>query len=113
VEYRHETNGLLTLLEHWGLTIIPVSAILVSQVVIFFVNLSGARFIWCYALGLLFAGVGVALIFYAKLPFYRQRRFFTFGSGVLPENKRAFYRWGYRCIGFAVVLLLCLLLSTP
>ena len=63
------------------------------------------------AAALVVAGVGVTLIFYSKLPLYRQRRFFTFGSGALPESRRAFYRWGYRCVGFAVVLLLCLLLS--
>jgi len=44
---------------------------------------------------------------------YRQRRFFTFGNRALPESRGAFYRWGYRCVTFAVALLLCLLLSRP
>jgi hypothetical protein len=55
------------------------------------------------------AVVGWSLLFYAKLPLLIQRQLFTFGSRVIPENRRSFYRWGYRCVACAVMLLLCLL----
>lgn len=55
---------------------------------------------------------GVALIFRGKLPLFRERRFFTFGSAVLPEERRASYRRGYGCVAFAVLLMLGLLLTT-
>jgi len=111
--YRRQTNGLLTFLEHWWFLSIAVVGLLTSQILMFFTRLSGTPWIWCYGIGLVIAAVGVALVFYAKLPLYQQRRFFTFGSRALPEGRRPFYRWGYRCVFLAVALLLCLLLSRP
>ena len=111
MDYQHQSNGLVTFLEHWWFLLVAIIALLTSQLLTFFMGLSGARWIWCYAIGLAAAAVGVSLILYAKIPLYRQRRFFTFGSAVLPESRRSFYRWGYRCVIFAVALLLCLLLS--
>jgi hypothetical protein len=43
------------------------------------------------------AVVGSGLLFLAKLPLYRQGRFFTFGIGAPPESSRGLYRWGCRC----------------
>lgn len=113
MEYSRQGNGFQTFLEHWGLLLPAVVALLASQVLAFFARLTGTPWIWCYGIGLAVSAVGVALIFYAKLPLYRQRRFFTFGSRALPERRRPYYRWGYRCAAFAVALLLCLLLSRP
>ena len=113
MEHSRQSNGLRTFLEHWGILTTAVVVLIASQVLMFFTRLTGAPWIWCYGIGLAAATVGVALVFYAKLPLYRQRRFFTFGSRALPESRRPFYRWGYRCIAFAVALLLCLLLSRP
>ena len=113
MDYQHQNNGLVTFLEHWWFLLVAVIALLTSQLLTFFTKLTGTRWIWCYAIGLVIAAIGVFLIFYAKIPLYRQRRFFTFGSGALPERRRGFYRWGYRCVIFAVALLLCLLLSRP
>lgn len=96
----------------WGMLVIAVVGILGSPLLLFFSGLTGTQWIWCYGIGLAVAPLGVSLIFYAKLPLYRQRRFFTFGSGTLPERRRSFYRWGYRCVAFAAALLLCLLLSS-
>jgi hypothetical protein len=90
-----------------------VVAILTTQVLEFFTRLSGVPWIWCYDIGLAVSAVGASLIFYAKLPLYRQRRFLTFGSRALPKSRRSFYRWGYRCVLFAAALLLCLFLSRP
>ncbi len=99
----------------WGWWVVAIIAILMSQLFSFFSRLTGARWIWCYvvALAMAMAMAGVSLIFFAKLPLYGQRRFFTFGSGPLPEQRRPFYRWGYRCVALAVALLICLLLSRP
>ena len=113
MDTHRQSNGLQTFLEHYWFLGIGISAILASLVLNFLSRLTGTPWIWCYAVALFVAGVGVSLIVYSKLPLYRQRRFFTFGSGALPADRRAFYRWGYRCAIFAVALLLCLLLSRP
>ena len=113
MDYQRQNNGLVTFLEHWWFLLVAVIALLTSQLLTFFTKLTGTRWIWCYAIGLVIAAIGVFLIFYAKIPLYRQRRFFAFGSGALPERRRRFYRWGYRCVTFAVALLLCLLFSRP
>jgi hypothetical protein len=113
MEHRSQSNGLRTFFEHWWFLLIAVIGILASQVLEFFTKLSGTPWIWCYGIGLAVAAVGVSLIFYAKFPLYRQRRFLTFGSRALPEGRRPFYRLGYRCVLFAVALLLCLFLSRP
>jgi hypothetical protein len=113
MEYRSNTNGLKTFLEHWPLLPVAVIAIVTSQALGFFSRLNGAPWIWCCGFGLAAAAVGVALIFYAKLPLYQQRRFLTFGSRALPESRRPFYCWGYRWVLFAIALLSCLLLSSP
>ena len=110
MDYQRRSNGLVTFLEHWWFLPASVVALLATQLLTFFTRLTGTRWIWCYGIGLAVAAVGVGLLFYAKIPLYRQRRFFTFGSGALSEGRRPFYRWGYRCVFFAVALLLCLLL---
>jgi hypothetical protein len=113
MDYQRQSNGLGTFFEHYWFLVIAVSALVVSLLLSFFTRLTGTPWIWCYGVGLFVAAVGVVLIFYSKLPLYRQRRFFTFGSAALPEGRRSFYRRGYRCVLFAIALLLCLFLSKP
>lgn len=113
MDTHRQSNGLQTFLEHYWFLTIGVSALIATVVLSFFSRLTGMPWIWCYAVALVVAALGVSLIFYSKLPLYRERRFFTFGSRALPESRRVFYRWGYRCAIFAVALLLCLLLSRP
>jgi uncharacterized protein (DUF58 family) len=113
MDFRSNSNGLRTFLEHWWFLIIVAIAVLASQIATFFMQLTGTPFIWCYGLGLAVALAGVLVIFYAKFPLYRQRRSLTFGSRALPESRRSFYRWGCRCVLFAAALLLCLFLSRP
>jgi hypothetical protein len=113
MDTHRKSHGLQTFLEHWGILVIVVFGFIAGQALTFFMGLTGAAWIWCYGVGLAVAAVGVSLIFYAKLPLYRQRRFLTFGSRALPKSSRSFYRWGYRCVLFAVALLLCLFLSRP
>jgi hypothetical protein len=97
----------------WGGFVVLIAMVLTSQLFSFFSRLTGTPWIWCYFTGLVVAALGVSLLFYAKLPLYRQRRFFTFGSRALPEERRPFYRWGYRCVIIGAALLACLLLSSP
>jgi len=111
VDYDRKNNGWLTFLEHWAFTLPVVLALVVGQILTFFMRLSGVPWIWSYLGALCLGAAGIGLLFYAKLPLYRQRRFFTFGPRALPQQRRPFYRWGYRCALFSVVLLACLLLS--
>jgi MFS family permease len=113
MDYRRQDHGLLTFLEHWWFLGVVMTGLLGLEVVAFFTTLSGTPWIWCYGVSLAVAVVGIALVFYAKLPLYRARRFFTFGRRALPDQRRRFYSWGYRCVGFAIALLTCLLLSRP
>ena len=111
MEYHRNSNGLVTFLEHWWFLSMAIIASLMSQLLTFFARLTGTGWTRCYAAALVVAAVGVSLIFYAKIPLYQQRQFFTFGSCALPERKRPFYRWGYRCVILGFAWLLCLLLS--
>ncbi len=113
MDYHRQNNGWMTFLGHYWFLLIAISALVASQLLSFFTRFTGAPWIWCYGVALFAAAVGLALILYSQLPLYRQRRFLTFGSRALPVQRRPFYRWGYRCVALAIVLLVCLLLSRP
>lgn len=113
MDYNRHSNGWTTFLEHYWFLVIAITALLGSQFLIFVTHLAGASWIFCYASALLVSAVGVASIFYSKLPLYRAHRFFTFGSAAIPESRRSFYRWGYRFVILAVLLFLLLLFSKP
>ena len=66
---------------------------------------------WVPALALVVAGMGIVLLFAAKLPLYRQRRFFTFGPRSLDERHRRLYQLGYRFIAVGLLLMVCVLLA--
>lgn len=111
MEYKRESNGWLTLLEQ-GWFIFPVlPACLLWQALQFFLNLSAARWIWCYGIALLISAAGLSLLVYSKFPLFRQGRFFTFGSNPLSPRGRLFYRWGYGFVIFGAAILLGLLIS--
>ena len=54
--------------------------------------------------------LGVVLLYYARLPLYRQGRFFNFGSHLLDAPHRRLYRVAY-CFIFVAVFLLVILLA--
>jgi uncharacterized membrane protein len=56
-----------------------------------------------------FAVVGIVLLFFARLPLYKQHKFFTFGPTALPSFHRKLYRAAYVFICIAVVLMLLLI----
>ena len=53
--------------------------------------------------------VGIVLLFMAKLPLFRQGRYFTFGSKALPKGHRRIYRIAYIFIITGVLTMLLLL----
>jgi hypothetical protein len=55
-------------------------------------------------------GIGTLLLFFARLPLYRQRRFLVFGPRELDQRHRRLYWWAYGFIIASVVLLVLLIL---
>lgn len=111
MERQRQGSGLETFFEHWGFFLTVPVIIVLSQVLMFFINLSGMRWVYFLAASTLLLLTGAALILYAKLPVYRSGRFFTFGVNSVPQSLAGFYRWGWRVFLFGVALSLCLLLS--
>ncbi len=54
------------------------------------------------------AAVGIVLLFIARFPLYRQRRFFSLGPGALDPKHRRIYWWAYVFIGCSGVMLVLL-----
>ena len=48
--------------------------------------------------------IGITLLFIAKLPLYRQGRFFTFGPSALSRGYRSLYVAAYILLGFVGVI---------
>jgi hypothetical protein len=69
---------------------------------------------WLCAAGTSFcvAVLGAILLFIAKLPLYRQGRFFTFGIKTLPASSHRAYRWGCRCSVLGILAMLLLWLAS-
>ena len=93
--------------------LLAVSGIPIILVAIFtswLFSLRGWQWVAAYSCALLIAIIGAGYLFRAKLPLYRQHRFFTFGSRHLPPASLPLYRLGCRLsiagIVFAVLLLI-------
>lgn len=71
MDYQRESNGWVTFLEHSCFMVVAIVAIVASQLLTFIMALTGTRWIWCYAIALAVAFIGLSLIFCAKLPMYR------------------------------------------
>jgi hypothetical protein len=89
-----------------GLPIVAV-ALLASWVL----SIHGVAWVWAAGVSLAVAVLGAVLLFIAKLPLYRQGRFFTFGIRALPVTSHRFYRWGCRCSLLGIVAMFLLLLA--
>lgn len=57
-------------------------------------GLRGDEWIIAYASAFLVSAVGGTLLFFAKLPLYREGIYFSFGSRSLPDRMRVSYRRG-------------------
>jgi hypothetical protein len=60
-------------------------------------------------IALVAALIGIVFLFLAKLPLYRQGKYFTFGSRPLPQGRRQIYRMAYVFIGTSLLMMLLLL----
>jgi hypothetical protein len=54
--------------------------------------------------------VSVASLFYARFPFYKERRFFKIGPGGLDRKHRKWYFFSYICLTIAIFILILLLM---
>jgi hypothetical protein len=62
-----------------------------------------------YWLGLGTGGIGIILLFFARLPLYRQGRFWTFGPQHLDRSHRRLYWVAYLLVAACILLFLILL----
>ena len=71
------------------------------------------RRVWVttFWIALVVAVVGAGLLFWARLPLYRQKHFFSFGSRALPPSSIPIYRAAYALLIPSIVVLLFLALS--
>ena len=87
-----------------------IPMVIVALVTSWLCSLHGWPWVAAYCSSLLLAIVGAIYLFCAKLPLYRQQRFFTFGSQHLPPASLPLYRLGCRLsiagISFALILLM-------
>jgi|ERR1017187_3037283 hypothetical protein len=65
-----------------------------------------------YGVGVGAGVVGILLLFIARLPLYRQRRFWTVGPRQLDRKRRRFYRLAYGSVTASLLLLLVVWLRT-
>jgi hypothetical protein len=82
------------------------------QVLLFFRSLTGPGWTALLWMGFGAQMVGAVLIGAAKMPAYRDGRYFTFGSKSVPTPLRGAYRWGWRCFTIGILVCMGLLLST-
>lgn len=76
---------------------------------------ANARWNPLYWTGLALSAVGLTLLFIARMPLYREKKFFVWGSRALPETSRRYYRWAYCLIvpGAALLILFLLIAEAP
>jgi hypothetical protein len=60
------------------------------------------------AVALILGGIGVVLLFFARLPLYRQRRFFVFGASELSGFHKRLYYAAYVFIVPCILILLAM-----
>jgi hypothetical protein len=92
----------------FGMMIVPIIAVVVVTFLSSLLFQAGKGDPTMLYLALALAGIGAVLLFFARLPLYRQRRFFAIGPGTLDSKHRRLYRWAYGFIGCSVGLLLLL-----
>lgn len=71
-------------------------------------SLRGWPWVAASAVAVLTVAIGGSLIFRAKWPVYREKRFFTFGARALPDSSIPLYQrgWWYVISGAAVAVML-------
>jgi hypothetical protein len=90
----------------WSLfLIIPTIAILSAMLLPVLSFLKTADALGLFYSGLGIGGFGIVLLFFARLPLYRQHRFLVFGPRELPALHRKLYWLAYLFVVTSVLLL--------
>jgi hypothetical protein len=111
MDYRRDSHGEQTFFEHWwllGFATIASLASLVSHI-LGTISVSWRIALCVGAFALMIAGAW--LIGYAKLPAYRDGRFFSFGVKSVPRALRHHYLKGWRLFYGGMMLTLLVLAS--
>jgi hypothetical protein len=87
------------------MVILPVTALLASMLLPILAQLKTANVLCLFWGGLGLGLGGIILLFFARLPLYRQRKFLTFGPKALPFFHRKLYWLAYLAAIAAVLLL--------
>src|SRR5258708_4140855 len=102
-----ETLGLLS-----TLLLVPFIGVLAGILLPIVVWLKTADVVALYAFGVGAGVVGASLLFIARIPLYRQGRFWTFGPRHLDRKHRRIYWLAYGCVAAALLLLWVVWLRT-
>jgi len=92
--------------------IIPSIAILTSMLLPVLAYIEAAKVLDLFYIALVLGCVGGALLFLARLPLYRQHRFWEFGPRELPIFHRKLYWLAYLFVITSVLLLAFVWLKT-
>lgn len=91
--------------------ILPIIAIGVACLLSLFNFLKTEDAVILFFVALGTGSLGIFLLFFARLPLYRQRRFWTFGPRELPAFNRKLYWLVYLFVVTSVLLLLAVWLK--
>jgi hypothetical protein len=92
--------------EVWLVLVIPTVAILSAMLLPLLARFKSGEVTGIFYAAIIGSVIGVVLLFFARLPLYRQRRFLTFGSSQLDSAHRRLYRVAYVFLGISILLLL-------
>lgn len=92
----------------WHFIVMP-AAILAAMFTVALLNAAqgDTTLVW---VALLIGAIGVSMLFFARLPLYRQRNFLSFGPRALPAGHRKLYWTAYGFIGVSVAIMALLLM---
>ncbi len=83
----------------------PAIAVIAILTALFLPPITSSNVTYLFWLGLVTGIFGIILLFFARLPLYRQRRFFAFGPRELDRFHRRLYWLAYLAVLVSVGLL--------
>lgn len=97
----------------WLLLAVPCLTIGASLLLPVLLRLKTAELSTWYGLGVGTGALGIVLLFFARLPLYRARKWFSLGPGELDRPHRRLYGLAYLLITCSVLLLLTVWRGIP
>ena len=85
--------------------IVPAIAMLVASILPAIAYLHNADVTRLFSVGLGAGAFGIVLLFFARFPLYRQRRFWIFGPRELDRFHRRLYWLGYFFVVTSIIVL--------